>query len=455
MSPSYASKAVSICGDFACLHPCPRGPAMLGLVRAALLFLCAVVAGCGDDRQCTFDVDCPIGDRCVATRCVPVQLAPLRDAAVVADGSTDAEPPDSGGPRDAGVDAQVDPDCTLTLEPADGISVSTAEGSDEAPLLARAGVGLFGLVVRQAAGLMGEYFDEMGSVVLAPPDAIDADAAVGDFAMTTALDGSLVVVWHEVDDRLHGGLVTDLGIAALRDLTAPTTGIGTPAIARTSTGYLLAWTDRADGAELIGTRPLGDPPAPIADAVRVHTPGPARLPALADVDAEDVPFAWNDWRSGAAQPYAATSLPDGSVQGEIEVSSDALAGRVATVATPFGLFISWVEPGVPGEMGAVHVSRIEGGIGRDNVIATAFTLDDRTSIAWDGDRLFVAWHRGAIDAAEATVAAVRPDLTRVADLSLGAGTARPSVAADETLRGVAWLAPATSEVLFGVLSCGP
>lgn len=432
---------------------------MLGLVRVALLILCAVEAGCGGDgRQCTYDVDCPIGDRCVATRCVPVQLAPLRDAAPAAEAGTDAEAPIDSGPRfDAGPDAEVDPECTLTVAPAGGVQVSTAESADETPSLVRSGVGLFGLVVRQASGLQGSYLDADGQVVLSPPEAVDGDASVGDFAMTSARDGSMVVVWQAGDDRLHGGAVTDLGVMALGELTVATTGTTTPAIARTSSGFVVAWADRGDGTDHLGTRALDEGGMPVGDESRIATAGSARLPALADVDVDEVPLAWNDARSGTSQPYAATLRADAVVEGEIEVSTATLAGRVAAVATPFGLFLSWVEPpGMPGQQGSVHVSRIEGGAGRDAVIARELSVDGRTSIAWDGDRLFVAWHRGAMEGAEATVAAVRPnDLQKASWMALGAGTARPSVAADDSLRGMVWIDTATSAVMFGTLSCDP
>ena len=430
---------------------------MLSSVRALLLLLLAAGPGCGEDRQCTFDVDCDIGDRCVATRCVPVQLASLRDAASGADAGGDAAPPtDSGPPSDAGPDARVELDCTLGMEPAGGVEVGLAAGSDETPLLVRSGLGRLGLVVRREGGLAAQYLDEAGLPILSPDDSVDGGASLGDFAITTASDGSIVVVWREVDDRLHGATVTDIGSVSAGELTDPATGLIAPAIARNDTGYVIAWADRADGSEQLATRTLDGGLLPVGASVRVPTPGTARVPALANVDAQDVPIAWNDSRFASPQPYAATRRPDGALDGEIEVSSTQLAGRVATVATPFGLFLSWIEPpALPGGQGAVHVSRIERGQVRDRVIARANTLDSRTTIAWDGDRLFVGWHRGAVDAAEATVAAVRPDLQVAASLALGENTARPTIAADESLRGVVWMEPTTATVWFGKLSCDP
>jgi hypothetical protein len=421
-------------------------------VRLLPLLLLAGNAGCAEDRVCTYDTECPVGERCVATRCVPIQLAPPRDAGPGRDSGKDAEVlPDSGPELDAGPDATVELDCALSMVSA-GVVVGTTQSTADAPLIARAGLGLFGLVVRAPTGILARYIDRDGGTVLGPVGPLNEMAAQSDFGLATAVDGSLIVVWREGDDRLHGALVSDLGVQDLGFLTDVATATSSPTVARSGDEFIIAWSDRGDGTDRISTRALDDSGIPLADAVRYASPGAARLPRIADDSEAELPLVWSDEREGTSRPYVATVYSDGTVGGERELSAGELTGGVDVVETPFGVFASWIEAPPKGSVLSVHVARLEGDDLRDRVIANASGLDGRTSIAWDGDRVLVGWHRAGQNA-EVTLAAVRPSLDVASTLTLAAGSAWPTLAADDDLRGVVWIDTTTSDVLYGELSC--
>jgi hypothetical protein len=374
-----------------------------------------------------------------------------RDASLRLDASWDSAPTDSGPELDAAADAQVDTSCALSLVEMGELGIVLDD--PVAPVLVRAGMRLFGVAWPAAVGLEVTLVDELGTPV-ADASILSPGAVGRDFAATTAADGSVLVVFREAE-RLRGGSIAVGGWVELAELAAGP-GIGSPAIARDGDGLLLAWTDTADGSERISTRSLDDRGGPLDPVVRHETPAAARFPALADDESGEArPIAWSDARSGTAAVWTGTFSRDDRIEGA-EVSAIALAGGVAVVRTPFGVFLSWVEPGLDGGMGSLHVSRIEDGLVRDRVVARAAALDERTTIAWDGDRLFIGWHHGSADLAVAGVIAVRPDLEVTAALALGEGSAGPSVAADESLGAVAWVDSVTRSIHFGILSCdGP
>jgi len=424
-------------------------------VRLATILLLAGLTGCGEDRECTYDTNCPIGERCVATRCVSIQLAPTRDAGPGTDAGPgrDAAVVDSGPELDAGPDATVNPECALSMVPPGGVVVGSTQSTADAPLIARVGANLFTVAVRAPGGIVAQYIGDDGSNVVGPFGPLNGTPAQPDLGLATGATGAMLV-WREGDDRLHGAFVTDVEAQDLGFLTEVATATSSPSAAATADGFVVAWSDRGDGTDRVSTRTLDRSGVPTDDAVRYATPGAARLPRIADDIGEGYPLVWSDGRDGASHPYFGIRYADGSIGGERALSETEVVGGVDVVATPFGAFASWIgAPAQKGGLGSVHVTRLEGDDLTDRAIANASGLDGRTSITWDGDRVLVGWHRGADVDAEITVAAVRPDLTTASSLVLGAGTARPTLDADEVLRGMVWIDTASSDVRYGELSC--
>ncbi|MBI2892219.1 MAG: hypothetical protein HYY06_01615 [Deltaproteobacteria bacterium] len=421
--------------------------------KTVLLVLAALSACGGDDEvECRFDIDCPVLERCASGRCEPVQQT-ARDAAVGWDASAGldaATERDSGA--DAGIDASVPGACELVL--ASDVSVDVGQGTDDAPVLVRSGIDLFGVVYRAPDRVMARFLDPDGDTIGEARTLAEGASPNVDLALTADGAGMLLAAWVDSDARIHGATADGVGVEQI-DLTEPATGTYHPALAWTGAGFVLAWGDLSiDGeTEQIWTLTLDSSGRPLENQpVRHVTPGRARLPALAAGDDTGVPIAWQDMRSGTALPYAGLRAADGSIE-ETPVSEAQLARAAALVRTSFGVFASWVEPAVDGGEAVLHVTRGEDGVLTDHEIERAAELDPRTSIAWDERMLLVGWQTGAGDAAQARVDAVSLDFQSRSMLDIGLGTAAPRVAADDAYRGVVWVDASTGEVRFGALAC--
>ena len=378
------------------------------------------------------------------------------DAAPPPDAGPDsAAPPDGGDVPDAAADAQVEPECALALDPPDGADTGTAQSANETPRLVRVGDDAFGLVVRGEDGIVATFVSAAGELAAGPVGPLDDGEAGPEIATAATAVGGLLVVWRVgTDGSLAGSIVDGGGAADVGTLSDATDVlVDSPAVGRSSAGFVLAWIETRDGAGVLATRPLDANGLPAGDSVAHTTDGTDGAPGLADSVDEDVPIAWADDASGAPRLQAGLRLADGSIEAR-EVSTATIDGGADVVASPLGVFLSWVEPSDGGGgLRAVHVTRFEGEIIQDRVIARNADLAEHTSIAWDGERVLVGWHTGAVGAVEATIAAVAPDLQVIDTLVLPGASVRPDVAAGPEARSVAWLDSADRTVRVGALSC--
>lgn len=420
-----------------------------------LVPLAVLLVACDDEAQCAFDVDCPVGRRCVASACQPIESPPPRDAGDDAARVPDAGDGDAGADagRDAGVDASVPDDCLLTIAPEGGVEVARAM-DDEPVSFVRAGPdGAFGLLYRAAFSqdVTALRVDEAGAPIGGAIGPLDGAAALARLALASSEDGTLVAAWVE-DQRVHAALVRPDDFVALGPLSDTAAGTFQPSAVRAADGFVLAWSDDGVGRAQISTIGLDAAGVPAAVALRHDTAADARLPALAASAEEEVAIVWQDSRSGEPHLQAGVRAADGTIV-DAELTTERVVQTAAIVQAGAALYAAWTAP--PGKDGrsVLHLTMTDGAVVDDVALEQVLNLDPRTGLAWDGTRLFVGWHTGLEAEAQATVLAVSTDLEVLSTLVLPVGTQGARVAADEVGAAVVWIETASSTIRFAALSC--
>lgn len=422
-----------------------------------LVTLALALVGCGDDDACHYDVDCPVGRRCVASVCRPIEL-PDRDASTTRDAAVDADLPQLDGGLDAGdggePDASVPPSCTaMTIEPADGVLVATA-ADDEPVAFVRAGDAGYGVLYRAllTGAVTALRLDETGQPVGLPFGPLSTEAASPKLGLAGSDDGTLLATWVE-GQRVHAALVTEDGVVDLGPLSEVASGTFHPSAARAGDGWIVAWGDDSVGRNQISSVALDLAGTVLAPPVRIDTPADARLPSVASGPEADVAVVWQDSRSGEFRLRGGFRAVDGSIPLDIELAAVPVVQTAALVRDGATIFGAWTQPAGGDGLGALHLTRAEGVDIDDRVLEDVMNLDPRTSITSDGTRLFVGWHSGSDAAASATVLAVSTDLEVESSLLLPAESQGARVAADGAHSAVVWIKTSTSAIRFSTLVC--
>jgi hypothetical protein len=419
------------------------------------LALAPAVLGCGDDDACHYDVDCPVGRRCVASQCRPIEL-PDRDASAGRDAGVDADAPALDGGLDAGDGGEPDasiPACTvMTIEPADGVLVATA--ADDEPVAFARGDGGYAVLYRAlfTSAVTALRVDEAGQAVGLPAGPLSTELASPKLALAGSDDGSFLAVWVE-GQRVHAALVTEDGFVALGPLSEVASGTFHPSAARTGDGWVVAWGDDSVGRNQISSVALDPEGVVLAPPVRIDTPADARLPSVASGAEADVALVWQDARSGEFRLRGGFRAADGTIPLDIELAAVPVVQTAALVRDGPVIHGAWTQPADVDGLGALHLTRAEGVDIEDRVLVDVMNLDPRTSITSDGVRLFVGWHSGSGVDASATVLAVASDLETESSVLLPAESQGARVAADAAHSAVVWIKTSTSAIRFATLVC--
>jgi hypothetical protein len=414
-----------------------------------------LLLACDEEAPCAYDVDCPVGSRCVASACEPIQPRPELDGGADAAAADDAGDADGGadGGADAGPDASVPEDCLLTIAPEGGVEVARAL-DDEPVAFVRAGPDAsFGILYRAAfsAEVTALRVDETGQPIGGAIGPLNGAAASPKLSLASSEDGTLVAAWVE-DERVHAALVRPDDFVALGPLSETAAGTFHPSAARAGDGFVVAWSDDGVGRPQVSTIALDAAGVPFAPALRHDTPADARLPSLASSAEEEVVIVWQDSRSGEPHLQGGVRAADGTIP-DAEISTERVVQTASLALTGASVFAAWTEPAAKDGLGSLHLTSSDGAALDDRVLEQVLNLDPRTSIAWDGTRLFAGWHTGLEAEARATVLAVSTDLEVLSTLALPEGTQGARIAADGVRAAVAWIETASSTIRFATLSC--
>jgi hypothetical protein len=293
----------------------------------------------------------------------------------------------------------------------DDIAVSTASGFNNNPAVSFDGTDF--MVVWQfwhndTGGTHGARVTQSGHVLDSTAIAVSTSAVEQSMPAVAQGGAGFLVVWSDDRNRadygdIYGTRLTPDGTPLDSNGIAVSTGANDqyePAVAFDGTNFLVVWRDWriGSGYDIFGIRlsPNGIALDSVSFAI-ADVAGDQYYPAVA-FDGTDFLVAWEDWRNGLSDIYAARVAPQGTVLDPDGIPVSTATNRQYVPAVAFdgaNFLVSW-EDNRSGSHWDIYAARVspEGSVLDPDGIPVSTAMNDQyvPAIAFDGVNFLVTWN---------------------------------------------------------------